>query len=139
MSKKKLLAGKKTKLAKLALTQALAGKSPGAPEPAAAPETASPSLTQVVQAMREWQSVLDQPLTAIPGKAVARKFPRAEYSYFHLLQDLRHLQELLPCPGLPATPKKARSGRLVLPSPEIFKELIRLTIITLRELKSLLD
>jgi hypothetical protein len=140
MSKKKLLTGKKTKLAKLALTRALENKASEIPETSAASDKVSPSLTEVVQALRQWQLPLDQTLTPDQREsALARSSSSQEYSYFHLLQDLRHLQELLHPAGLPTTPREAPKGRLTLPSPEIFQELIRLTVKTLRELKSLMD
>ncbi|MFP3867274.1 MAG: hypothetical protein ACLFUU_03815 [Desulfobacteraceae bacterium] len=140
MSKKKLLAGKKTKLAKHALTRALADKTPPVPESSPAPGSTSPTLTQLVEALRALHPELEQPVTPSEGMPTSQAFlPGVEYSYFHLLQDLRELQELLHPSQLPATLAKESEGRVFLPSPEVLQEIIRQTVATLEELKALWD
>jgi len=140
MSKKKLLAGKKTKLAKHALTRALTDKSPSIPESSPASAPASPTLSQVVEALRALHEELDQPVASSQSPTDApRPWPGVEYSFFHLVQDLRELQELLYPGHLPPTLSKEWKDHLVLPRPEVFQKIIRLTVATLQELKKILN
>ena len=140
MSKKKLLAGKKTKLAKHALTRALTDKSPSVPESSPALASTRPTLTQVVEALRALHPELQSPVRPSQKTPATRRFLwGAEYSYFHLLHDLQELQELLHPSRLPAASVEGRKGRLFLPSPEVFQEIVRQTVATLQELRTLVD
>lgn len=140
MSEKKQPIGKKTKLAKLALARALKNKGYKVPESPHRSDPDRPSLSQAIQVLRQWQLPIDHPFPFPPGDSPSSWYiPSLGYSYFQLIQDLRHIQELLHPAGLPTAPRKAPKGRLILPTPEIFQELIRLTVTTLRELKSLMD
>ncbi|MDD3581079.1 MAG: hypothetical protein PHW74_08665 [Desulfobacca sp.] len=90
--------------------------------------------------MRALHGELDQPVASSQSPTTApRPWPGVEYSFFHLVQDLRELQELLHPGHLPSTLSKEWMDRLVLPRPEVFQKLIRLTVATLEELKKVMN
>jgi hypothetical protein len=138
MSKKKKFAGKKTKLAELALTQALAKHpSPFAPS-SDSPPISSP-LTQVIQALRDRQMELDLSYNTGSGEmAQTQPLSTLDYSYEQLLQDLKKIRELLYPPGMTTSLPQLVPQGVVAPDRKILRELGRITLETLWEIKNLL-
>jgi hypothetical protein len=138
MSKKKKFTGKKTKLAELALTQALAKHpSPFAPSPDS--PSINSSLTQVIQALRDRQMELDLSFTTGPGDlAPSQTLGNPDYSYEQLLQDLINIRDLFYPPGISISAPNLVLGGVVAPDRQMLRELGRITLETLREIKNLL-
>jgi hypothetical protein len=138
MPKKKKFAGKKTKLAELALSQALVKHpSPFAPSPDSPPLNSS--LTQVIQGLRDRQMELDLSFTTGPeDMALSQPLCPPDYSYEQLLQDLINIRDLLYAPGKSISGPKLVPGGVVAPDRKILRELGRITIETLGEIKNLL-
>ena len=137
MSKKKKFAGKKTKLAKHALTQVLAAKAPAGPEPSPAADAAL-TLAQTVQNLRQGNSPL--PLV----EADYRTFPTPQQlqtaqTYLQLVQELAAIRDLLRAPGQASRPVWQPERPWLTISPEVLHYALQLVQKTLRELRPLLD
>lgn len=141
MSKKKKLAGKKTKLAKLALTQVL---SQGAGAPASSGEPISAVATSFSQALEALQSrqmelelsFLDSPGSFPPGEAHASY----SYSYVYLLQHLSLLRNLFTYEQLdPLLPQEASFRVAARTPPAHLKKLVEDIKKSLREIKLLME
>jgi hypothetical protein len=138
MPKKKKFAGKKTKLAELALTQALA-KHPSPFAPSSDSPPLNSSLTQVIQALRDRQMELDLSYNTGPGEmAPSQPFCTLDYSYEQLLQDLKNIRDLLYPPGMSTPPPPMVPQGVIAPDRKILRELGWITLKTLREIKNLL-
>jgi hypothetical protein len=109
MAKKKQFAGKKTKLARLPLTQVLASQAEGGASLSAAP---SPSISLVSQFPRTW----DEVRAGRGGPLVA--------AFFFLVRELADLKwELQSSPGPPALNHRAFLPDRVPPLPQILQGL----------------
>jgi hypothetical protein len=124
MAKKKQFAGKKTKLARLSLTQALTSQAEGGASLSPAP---SPSISLFNQVPRTW----DEVRAGRGGPLVA--------AFLSLVRDLADLQgELLSSPGPPAFNHRAFLPKRVPPHPRIMAAL-RQARQSLQDLKSRLS
>lgn len=137
MSKKKKFAGKKTKLAKHALTQVLTQEAAD-PRPTSAAEEAERSewsLTQAIEALRDRQLELDLTIIHPPAHPPSRDGAAVHQdSYLTLLQDLYGLRELMGrgaggsgavtvIPTSPCLPSEARFQLLVQEARQTLREI----------------
>jgi|GEM_PF-2535443 len=141
MSKKKKFAGKKTKLAKHALTQVLTQEAapPKAAPAAGEAERHDWSLTQAIEALRERQLELDLTIVHTPVRPPSGDEAGVYHdSFLTLLQDLYGLRQLMGFgPGasgdVTVIPTSTR-----LPSGPRFRRLVQETRQTLREIRGLM-
>jgi len=136
MPKKKKFAGKKTKLAEHALTQVLTQEKSEAPEPF--DPTASLTLAQAVQAMRNDQLNLELPLSQGHPIPTPIRLETA-HAYLTIVQELENIREMLRAPNLPTRPPLVGQKPWTWPTPEILNYSLQLIGHTLREIKLLLD
>lgn len=136
MSKKKKFAGKKTKLAKHALTQVLAAQVPAEPESSAAPPAAV-SLAQAVQNLRQENLTLLVP-DADPRVLPTQQQLQTAQTYLQLVQELTALRELLRAPGQAPRPAWRPEKPWLTIGPEILHYACQLVQKTLRDLRALL-
>jgi hypothetical protein len=123
MAKKKQLAGKQTKLAKLPLTRVLAQQAEETPPWGLAPAASEPGPPPSPPPREETSRRADGPLAA---------------AYFQVIQDLLNLQSQLPGPGGVASNPPA-SGSWAIPSPSSIKRVLLETREALRDLQHLLS
>lgn len=134
MSKKKKFAGKKTKLAKHALTQALAAQNPALPQPE--PETTSPaaSLKQALQTLRH-EGLSFSPLEISQPLLPSQEQLQTAQTYLQLLEELAEIRDYLRAPGQPARPRRRPEKPWLTITPEILRYAIQLIANTLREIR----
>jgi hypothetical protein len=124
MAKKKQFAGKKTKLARLPLTQALASQAAGAASLSPAP---TPALSLLTQATHTWDEVGDGRGGPLLG------------AFLFLVRELADLQGALQsAPEDSATPPEVYLPRQVPPPPRVIQAL-RQARQSLRDLQDLLS
>jgi hypothetical protein len=123
MAKKKQLAGKKTKLAKLPLTQVLARQTEETAPWGRSLSAAEPGPRQFSPSQEEAGRGTDGPLAT---------------AYFQVIQDLLALQSEMPVPGGVAW-RQPGSGSRALPSPARLKEVLLQAREDLRDLQHFLS
>ncbi len=120
MAKKKQLAGKETKLAKLPLTQALTGQAPERPPRSSSSPFPGPGLREVSRAReKSWEAAPFETLAA---------------AYIKLVQDLAALRAALQ-PGAPASPDLPSH----VPAPHRIRQVLNQATNDLRHLHQLLS
>ncbi len=137
MPKKKKFAGKKTKLAKHALTQALEQeRSEGAT--ATSPLTAVGTLAQALQSLRHDQLPHHPPLFADRPPATPPE-AAATHHYLAVIKELEDIREVLRAPEVPPRPRRLEPSAKILPAPDIISYALQIIGHTLREIRSWLS
>ncbi len=142
MSKKKKLAGKKTKLAKHSLTKVLTTET--SPEPAPPPsrsagESPDWSLTQAIEALRNRQLELDLTIIQAPGRPRIAPASRADTaSYLDLLNDLYGLRNLMMTGQAAVTSLQPAPSPARVPSRSRFRAVMQETRKTLQEIRRII-
>jgi len=135
MSKKKRFAGKKTKLAKHALTQVLEQVHSEASPPA---EARLNTLAQAVQTLRQDQLPLQFSLP--PDISLDQRLPMTSQNWYAtLLNDLHNLRELLRSPGVPPRRQRLGTEPVAMPESGIVNYAMGVIAHTLKEIRALLD
>jgi len=136
MSKKSKFAGKKTKLAKHALTQALEQEQSENPAAVSAP-TALRTLAQALESLRQDQLPIypplftDHPPTGDPEVAASQQ-------YLAVIKELEDIRESLRAPGVPRRRQlEPRAGTLL--APDIISYALQIIGHTLREIRNLMS
>lgn len=137
MSKKKKFAGKKTKLAKHALTQALTTKNPASPQPEAVPAPAA-TLAQALQTLRHEELTINQLDLSGPLLPTQEQLQTAQ-AYLQLLEELSDIRDRLRAAGQPPRPRRRPERLWQTITPEILRYAVQLTAATLRQLRPLLE
>lgn len=137
MSKKKKFAGKKTKLAKHALTQALTARNPASPPPESAPAPAA-TLVQALQALRHEELTTSHLDLDEPRLPTQEQLQMAQ-AYLQLLEELSDIRDCLRAPGQPPRPRRRLEGLWQTITPEILRYAVQLVADTLRALRPLVE
>jgi len=134
MSKKKRFAGKKTKLAKHALTQVLEQVQAEAPPLPAAADT----LAQAVQTLRQDQLPLQFSLPS--DISLDQRLPLSpQHCYLAVLSELHELRDFLRRPEVPPRPRQVGVKPAALPEAGVIAYALDVIVHTLRGIRTLLD
>ena len=136
MSKKKKFAGKKTKLAKHALTQALEQEQSESPT-AVSPATAVGTLAQALQSLRHDHLPLHPPLFADHTQANASEAV-ATRQYLAVIKELEDIREILRAPGV-SPRRRLEPSAWTLLAPDILSYSLQIIGHILREIRSLMS
>lgn len=136
MSKKKKFAGKKTKLAQHALTQALVQEQSEAGNGAPYPPGGG-TLAQAVQSLRQDQLPLQLPMGEdhtffSTSQAAATKL------YVSVLQELEDVREILRAAELPPRPRRFGQVHQSIPDQGIIAYSLQIVSHTLREIRTMM-
>lgn len=136
MSKKKKFAGKKTKLATHALTQALKQVQSEGPPSSSTPAPVG-TLAQALQSLRHDQLPLHLPLPE--DRLPADPPPLAvTHQFLAVLKELEDIREVLRAPGVPPRPRRLGPSPGSQIAPDIITYSFRLIGHTLREIRALM-